>query len=139
MKQEKLHFQKVEDQVIVITGASSGIGLATAQMAAKRGARLVLASRNFDELEKIANDMRASGSEVLAVETDVSRLEDVANLHRLENFERAFVTARTAFAGTDAPQVSPLIGFDVSFNLHAAQVVIVFVGAGRHVVSTLQR
>ena len=40
----------VEDQVIVITGATSGIGLATARMAAERGARVVLAARSEDDL-----------------------------------------------------------------------------------------
>ena len=43
----------LREQVIVITGASSGIGLATARMAAKRGARVVLAARSGDALARI--------------------------------------------------------------------------------------
>ena len=46
----------VEEQVIVITGASSGIGRATAEMAADRGARLVLAARNEEELREVADE-----------------------------------------------------------------------------------
>ena len=42
----------LSEQVIVITGASSGIGLATASMAAKKGARVVLAARNEDALDR---------------------------------------------------------------------------------------
>jgi short-subunit dehydrogenase len=52
----------VKDQVIVITGASSGIGLVTARMAAKRGARLVLTARNHRALQKAAEDIVADES-----------------------------------------------------------------------------
>jgi NADPH:quinone reductase-like Zn-dependent oxidoreductase len=45
-----ISLKPLRDQVIVITGASSGIGLVTARMAAKRGAKLVLAARNEDAL-----------------------------------------------------------------------------------------
>jgi NADP-dependent 3-hydroxy acid dehydrogenase YdfG len=47
--------KNLNEQVIVITGASSGIGLTTARIAADRGARLVLASRNHEALEKLTN------------------------------------------------------------------------------------
>jgi short-subunit dehydrogenase len=52
------------EQVVVITGADSGIGLATARLAARRGARLVLCSRNEDALARIAADLRRRGAEV---------------------------------------------------------------------------
>jgi short-subunit dehydrogenase len=71
----------LSDQVIVITGASSGIGLATAEAAAAQGARLVLAARSTDTLQEIA--LRLSGSngcEAIAVTTDVG---DRADLDRL--------------------------------------------------------
>jgi short-subunit dehydrogenase len=61
--------KKVADQVIVITGASSGIGLATAEAAAKKGARLVLAARSERTLNEIAGRL---GGEVLAVACDVA-------------------------------------------------------------------
>ena len=70
-------FKPMEEQVIVITGASSGIGLATAKLAAKRGAKVVLCSRNGQELRKIAAELRANGADVLAVEADVSRPGDL--------------------------------------------------------------
>jgi NADP-dependent 3-hydroxy acid dehydrogenase YdfG len=62
----------LKDQVIVITGASSGIGLATARMAAKRGARVVMAARNETDLNNAAEEIRANGGRVVAVPTDVS-------------------------------------------------------------------
>lgn len=70
----------LKQQTIVLTGASSGIGLATAELAAKRGARLVIASRNGAELDRIATRLRARGAEVEAVVTDVSDEAQVQEL-----------------------------------------------------------
>lgn len=72
--------KRIADQVVVITGASSGIGLATARLAAARGAKLVLAARNEDALRRAASEVHASGGEASYVVTDVSRLEEVERL-----------------------------------------------------------
>ncbi|WP_336488805.1 SDR family oxidoreductase [Methylobacterium nigriterrae] len=64
----------LREQVIVITGASSGIGLATARMAAKRGARVVLAARSEDVLARIAKEFGPCAAYVRA---DVGQREDV--------------------------------------------------------------
>ena len=53
--------RKLNEQVMVITGATSGIGLTTARMAAARGARLVLASRSKDALDELASELRSKG------------------------------------------------------------------------------
>jgi short-subunit dehydrogenase len=68
------------DQVIVITGASSGIGLTTARMAAKRGARVVLAARNAQDLEAVTYEICAAGACALAVPTDVADAAAVEEL-----------------------------------------------------------
>lgn len=60
-----------ERQVVVITGASSGIGRATATLLARDGARLVLAARRKEALEEVADECRALGAEALVVPTDV--------------------------------------------------------------------
>ena len=65
---------------VVITGASSGIGAATAEAFAARGARLVLAARNREALEKVAARCRLLGSDVLTVATDVTDADAVAEL-----------------------------------------------------------
>jgi short-subunit dehydrogenase len=62
----------LKDKVAVVTGASSGIGEATARELALRGASVVLASRAVDRLEALQRRISASGGVALAVETDVS-------------------------------------------------------------------
>jgi short-subunit dehydrogenase len=70
----------LKDQVIVITGASSGIGLVTARMAAKRGARLVLNARNKEALRRVTKEINAEGGEAIDVAGDVGVLNDVQNV-----------------------------------------------------------
>ena len=67
-----VELKPVRDQVIVITGADSGIGLATARLAARRGARLVLTSRNEPELARIAAELRQGGAEAEWYSADVA-------------------------------------------------------------------
>lgn len=70
----------IEDQTIVITGASSGIGLATARMAAERGANVVLSSRNERDLTRIVREIKRAGGEAIYVLADVSDYDDMENL-----------------------------------------------------------
>lgn len=72
----------LDQQVIVLTGASSGIGLATAQDAARRGARLVLVSRSGDVLEAVVRSLTAGGAEVIHVVADVSQRAQVEEVAR---------------------------------------------------------
>jgi short-subunit dehydrogenase len=67
----------IEEQVMVITGASSGIGLTTALMAARLGTRVVLAARNADDLERAVQRIRADGGRAIHVACDVSVQEQV--------------------------------------------------------------
>ncbi len=76
----KLRLKPLRDQVVVITGASSGIGLSTARMAARRGAKLVLAARSDDALRSLVDEIRSRGGEAIHVECDVGREEDVRRI-----------------------------------------------------------
>ncbi len=75
-----------KDKVIIVTGASSGIGLASATRFASLGAKIVLAARSIDKLEKIAEEInekfnsQQSTSKVLCIKTDVTKEEDCKNL-----------------------------------------------------------
>jgi short-subunit dehydrogenase len=72
----------LDQQVVVITGASSGIGLATARRLGERGATLLLAARNEEALAKIAEDIRGYGVRCEHVVADVGVEADVARIAR---------------------------------------------------------
>lgn len=72
-----IKLKKLTDQVIVITGASSGIGLATAEAAAEKGAKLVLAARSEHTLNDILNRLTSAGKEVIVVRCDVAERRQV--------------------------------------------------------------
>src|SRR5438045_1478284 len=65
------------EQSIVITGASSGIGLVTAERAARRGARVTLVARNRTDLERAVEAIRRDGGRAIAFVADVSGCEQV--------------------------------------------------------------
>lgn len=73
----KLKLKKLKNQVMVITGATSGIGLMTARMAADQGVKLVLASRNEEALNVLSKEMKVRGTEAVYVVADVSKEEDI--------------------------------------------------------------
>jgi NADP-dependent 3-hydroxy acid dehydrogenase YdfG len=70
----------IKGKVVAVTGASSGIGEATAVLLAGRGAKLVLGARRSDLLEALVNRIVEAGGEATHVRTDVTRREDLANL-----------------------------------------------------------
>jgi NAD(P)-dependent dehydrogenase (short-subunit alcohol dehydrogenase family) len=70
----------LEGKVVLVTGASRGLGRAFTLACAQEGANLVISSRSVDSLESVAEEARASGVEVLIVPADISRGEDVQKL-----------------------------------------------------------
>lgn len=73
---------KVRGSVVVITGASGGIGCATALLLARKGARLVLAARRQDALDEVARECEARGAVVVVLPTDVTDPAQVEDLAR---------------------------------------------------------
>ncbi len=86
-----MKYKKLSEQVLVITGASSGIGLTTAKMAAKQGAKVVLASRDEESLQRAVDEIQAEGGQATYV------LADVANRDELENVANKAVEAYGGF------------------------------------------
>jgi NADP-dependent 3-hydroxy acid dehydrogenase YdfG len=86
----------IKDKVVVITGASSGLGEATARHLAQRGAKLVLGARRLDRLRALARDL--SLGESAAVQTDVTRQEQVKALvdHAVQTHGRIDVILNNA-------------------------------------------
>jgi NADP-dependent 3-hydroxy acid dehydrogenase YdfG len=95
----------IEGKVVAITGASSGIGEATALLLADRGARLVLGARRTDRLERISDQIAATGAECRYARTDVRKRDDVAKLVGLActEFGRLDVLVSSAGVGPIAP------------------------------------
>ena len=81
--------RKLEEQTIVLTGATSGIGLVTARKAAERGARLVLAARNEESLKKLCDEIRENGGEAVYVAGDVGNEGDVKKIAANSSADRA--------------------------------------------------
>ncbi len=89
--------------VVIITGASSGLGEATARAAARGGSSVVLAARSLEKLLKITTDIQAEGGQALAVEADISQEEDCRSIVQktIERFDR--IDALVNNAGTIEP------------------------------------
>ncbi|MBE9033624.1 SDR family oxidoreductase [aff. Roholtiella sp. LEGE 12411] len=88
----------VENKVVIITGASSGIGEAAAKLLAKNGAKVVLGARRTEKLEKIVEDIRSSGDTAEFKAVDVTNRQDMkAFIHfALDKFGRVDVIYNNA-------------------------------------------
>jgi uncharacterized protein len=90
-------------KVVIVTGASSGIGEATAREFAKEGAKIVLAARRVDKLQVLADEIVAmkTGAETLVAQADLSKLEDIQSMieQTLKKFGRIDVLVNNAGFG----------------------------------------
>jgi len=83
------NIKRMKDKVVVITGASSGIGKALAYEFGSKGSKIVLAARTITKLNEIVAELNNLGVQAIAVETDVTKEEDCRLLieKSLERFE----------------------------------------------------
>ena len=88
----------IEGKVVVITGASSGLGEAAARLLSEKGATVVLGARRADRIQSLAQELTASGGKALAIATDVTRREQVKNLvdMAVETYRRVDVLINNA-------------------------------------------
>jgi NADP-dependent 3-hydroxy acid dehydrogenase YdfG len=82
----------IKDKVVIITGASSGIGEATATLLAREGAKIVLGARRDDKLKQIVDEIEKDGGQAVSQELDVTKPSDNEAIARL---------AKEAFGGVD--------------------------------------
>jgi len=101
----------IKGKVVVITGASSGIGEATALMLAEQGAKVVLGARGLDRLKTLADRIAEAGGDVAYAPADAKRREDVTNLVKLA-IER-FGKLDIMFNNAGVMPISPLDGLRV--------------------------
>ena len=111
-----------QDKVIIVTGASSGIGLASAKLFGSLGARVVMAARSLEKMESLAPEVSPDPSRVLCVRTDVTREEDckamveatVARFGRIDVLvNNAGISMRAMFEDLDLDVMRRLM--DVNF------------------------
>ena len=99
----------IRDKVIIVTGASRGIGKATALLLAEKGAKVVIAARNKTDLEKTAQEIKnkSKNGECLAVVTDVTKEENIKNLVQsaFKKFGRIDILVNNAGIGINKPVV----------------------------------
>lgn len=82
-----MKLRNISEQTIVITGATSGIGLTTARMAAEQGAKLVLVARNEEALRELTNEVNSNGGRAIFIAADVAdenALREAANRAKAE-------------------------------------------------------
>jgi NAD(P)-dependent dehydrogenase (short-subunit alcohol dehydrogenase family) len=106
-----VHKKPLHEQVLVVTGASSGVGRAVARAAGERGAKVVVAARGADGLKAAVEEIERAGSEALAVAGDVSEREFNDELVRrsLERFGRidTFVANAIVTVYAEVEQLEP--------------------------------
>ena len=71
---------KLKDKIVIITGAGSGIGAATAKLFATHGAVVVASDINFGDAQKVVDEIEKSGGKASAIKTDVTKFEEVESL-----------------------------------------------------------
>lgn len=112
----------MDNKVVIVTGASSGIGKALSELYASRGYNVVMAARNEEKLNSLATELEKQEGEVLPVKTDVSKEVDCKNLidKALEKFNRidilinnAGISMRAMFKDTDLEVIRRLM--DVNY------------------------
>src|SRR5438309_9435221 len=96
MRKKPLH-----EQVVVVTGASSGLGRAIARLAGERGAKVVVTARNEEALANCAGEIERAGSEALAVPADCSQQDQVDRV--VARAVRRFGRIHTYVAGPIVP------------------------------------
>ncbi len=138
----------IEGKVVAITGASSGIGEATARFLAGRGAAVVLGARRTDRLDELAHGIRDRGGRVITCRTDVTRSEDLIRLvgRAVGEFGRLDVLVSNAgiskigpVASLDVDGWSAMIDVNLRGVLHgiAAALPVFRRQGGGHLVTTI--
>ena len=126
----KTTLKPLSEQVVVVMGASSGIGRETARQMARRGARLVVAARDGEALRSLVAEVEAEGAEAVPVTADTSRIDDVhtladAAVERFGGFDTwvqaAAVAVYARFEDTTVEEFRRVVDVNLLGTVHAAK------------------
>ena len=126
---------KFKNKVVVITGASSGIGKACAYEFAGQGAKVVLAARRESELKKVEDELKKQGGDAFSVKTDVRKIEDCKNLidKTVEKYNRidvlinnAGISMRANFDDLDLSVIKELMDTNFYGTVYATKFALPF-------------
>jgi len=115
----------LSDRVALVTGSSSGLGLAAARALAARGARLAISSRGGAKLDRALTTLTADGSEVVAIPADVRKLEDLEDL--VSETEEQLGPVDILIANGGGPRVKPAAELDEADWQEAIPLAFLFV------------
>lgn len=104
--------KRLQDKVIIVTGASSGLGAATALRLATEGAKVVLAARRSDKGEAVLAQLKSAGGEGIFVKTDVTKTDDVKALVAAATKRYGGLDGAVNNAGVTGPTMTPIADID---------------------------
>ncbi len=133
-------FEKLEGTVALVTGASSGIGRATALRLAAQGAHVALVARRADRLETLAQQIRAAGGSALPIEADISSAQAAAGVvtRTVTEFGRLDTLVNAAGVMLNGPSIeSPLQEWDQMVDVNLRGLLYVTKAALPHLVAAV--
>jgi NADP-dependent 3-hydroxy acid dehydrogenase YdfG len=104
--------KNIKDKVVIITGATSGIGEATAKLLASEGAVVVLAGRRQDRLDRLLTEIEQAGGNAHAIQTDVTNYESVRNM--VEEVTKKFDRIDVLFNNAGVMLLGPVLDADIT-------------------------